>query len=271
MLNGKEVEFEATEEELWAGYRKQRAADERFEAAAKLRKEAAALQQQQQALVQQLKADPRAVLNFLREQGVENPLDYVATALQAEIAEEERLADPNVRARVEAERRLAKLEEERELQTQQQQQAQLQADVEAEMERISAVFTEAIEQLPDLPRDDDTLSIMAALEATNRHRGLKITPAQLAQETRDRIIGRGVGALKKLPPERLLQVDPELTKAFRKALVAEWKKGQNQPPAPAPQPGASSAPVPEKRGYRIMSDKEEAEQLWPGKRVLPGI
>jgi DNA repair exonuclease SbcCD ATPase subunit len=270
VLNGREVELEASEDELWASHRKARAADQRFEEAARLRKEAQTYQQQQAQMLADMKSNPRAVMKMLRENGIEDPMDFIANALQGELAEEERLQDPNVRARVQAEERLQALEQEREEYQQQQQQQQLDQRVNVELERIGSLFDAAVQELGgDLPSDDDTFAIMAELEMVNRRRGLEITPQQLARLTKERVIDRGVSTLMKHDNARLLALNPELTMKFRKALVEEYnaKQAAQQNPAarpPAPPPPARPADAPK------LSDKEEHERLF-GKRVLRTI
>jgi len=276
-INGKEVELEASEEELWASYRKNKAADQKFEEAARLRKEADQVRRQQAELSEALRRDPRKVMELLRDQGIEDPLDFVANALQAELVEAERLADPNVRRAHEAEQKLKQLEQQQQEQLKAQTQQQFEAEVNQELDRIGQLFSDAVALIPDLPKDADTLALMAELEEVNRRQGLGLTPQQLAQDVRDRVIGRGTGMLKKLAPERLLQVDPELTKMFHRALVADWKAKeaarQGQPPPQSQPPPAPASSQQAPSGPRVLTDREEAELLWggKGKRVLPGI
>jgi hypothetical protein len=244
-VNGKETVLEASEDELWASYRKNKAADQRFEEASRLRKDTEAKLSQQAQLTEALKKDPRAVLSFLREQGVQNPLDWVANALQAELAEEERLADPNVRARVEAERKAAELEERFSKQEFEQQQQVFHQAVETELEKIGAIFDGAIQELGgDLATDDDTFAIMATLESENRRRGLDLTPKQLAEMTRERVVRRGVSNLLKFDDARLLSINPELTAKFKKALVADYNARQA---AKTAQAGGQPAPTQEQK------------------------
>lgn len=265
-VDGKEVEFEADEAELRATFRKSRAADQRFEQAAQLRKEAEGIKRAQAALQQQLKQDPRSVIKLLKEQGVEDPLDFIANALQAELAEEEKLQDPNVRARVEAERKLQTFEEQRQKEQQELQDQQFNQTVQEETVQIVEVFDKAL-ALVDLPADDDTLAIMAQLESENRRRGLNITPERLAQATQERVMTRGMKAISaaltsgRVTGEKLLAMDPALTKAFNKALIDDWKKRQGKPmePAARPQSTGTRPAVPDiKPG---MSDKEAWEKL----------
>lgn len=265
-VDGKEVEFEADEAELRHAYRKSKGADLRFEQAAQMRKEAAQLQRAREQLQQNLKKDPKAVLEFLREQGVEDPLDYVANALQAKLAEEEQLQDPNVRARVEAERKLQTFEEQRQKEQQELHDQQFNQTVQEETVQIVEVFDKAL-ALVDLPADDDTLAIMAQLESENRRRGLNITPERLAQATQERVMTRGMKAISaaltsgRVTGEKLLAMDPALTKAFNKALIDDWKKRQGKPVEPAvrPQSTGTRPAVPDiKPG---MSDKEAWEKL----------
>lgn len=258
IVNGKETVLEASEDELWSSHRKARAADQRFEEAARLRKETEAKLSQQAQLTEALKKDPRAVLSFLREQGVENPLDWVANALQAELAEEERLADPNVRARVEAERKAQELEERFKAQEFEKTQQAFDSNVEAELEKIGAVFDGAIQELGgDLAADDDTFAIMATLESENRRRGFNLSPKQLAEMTRERVVKRGVSNLLKFDDARLLAAHPELTAKFRKALVDDYNARQAAkaaPPAAAPQQTQQSSQpaAPPKRWLRTI-------------------
>ncbi|MDX2014150.1 MAG: hypothetical protein SFW67_28385 [Myxococcaceae bacterium] len=261
IINGKEVELAATEDELWASYRKTRAADERFEAAAKMRKEAEAARARLERYKATLATNPAALREYLREEfGVENPADLMANALQATLEEEERMNDPNVRERTEAQRRAAEAERKLQEYETQQKTAAFEAEVNREMERIGQLFTDALATV-DLPADDDTLQIMATLESENRRRGLNLDPAALASAVQDRVVKRGAGVLKKVPPEKLLAIDPELTQAFRKAMVAEFQAKQAAknapPPAPAPAPTTPSAPgakpaEPEKRARSVF-------------------
>lgn len=267
-IDGKEVEFEASEDELRAHYRKAKAADQRFEAAAKLRKEAESQRQSLDALKAEFKKNPRSVTKFLRDSGIDDPLDFMANALQGELAEEERLQDPNVRARVEAEEKLRAFEEKEAAAQQERQQAEFRADVDATLERIGATFEAALKEF-DLPKDDDTFAIMAALESENRRRGLDLSPKRLAELTKERVLVRGGNVMKKLPGAQLLKLDPELTKAFAKAIRDDYesrRRGVTSPPTPQSSP--TSAQRQESR--ESLTEKEAHEARW-GKRVLRTI
>lgn len=271
MLNGREVELEASEDELWAAYRKGKAADQRFEEAARLRKEAAEREQRyQQALAAAKQGD---LMALFREAGIEDPLDLMANELQRRLAEEEQLADPNVRARVEAERKLAAVEQERQRQEEEQREAFVQAQVDAELDRIADTFDAALKKLDGIPADDDTLQIMAQLEMINRRRGLKLTPQQLARETQERIVGRGVQRLLKMDDAKLLAAHPELAKRFQRALVADWqaKQAAKQQGAIQPPPPAQPPAPPQTERPRVLSDKEELEMVLPNRRILRTI
>jgi len=279
-VDGKEVEFEADEAELRATYRKSRAADQRFEQAAQMRKEAAQKEAAMQKLQADFKRDPRAVTRFLAEQGIENPMDFIAEALQAELAEEERLQDPNVRARVEAEKKLRTFEEQQQKQQLEQQTQAFHQEVEQATNHIAEVFDAAL-QLVDLPADDDTLAIMAQLESENRRRGLKLTPERLAAATQERVMTRGLKTIEsavtsgRLSGEKLLAMHPELTKAFNKALIEDFKKRRGltpvspgTPPQPKPSNGATRPAV--KTEAEMLSEKEawEKRQKETGRREL---
>ena len=265
-VDGKEVEFEADEAELRAAYRKNRGADMRFEQAAQMRKEAEGIKRAQAQLQQQLKQDPRSVIKLLKENGVEDPLDFIANALQGELAEEEKLQDPNVRARVEAENKLKTYEQKQKEQELEQQTQQFHQEVQEETTAIVEVFDKAL-ALTDLPTDEDTLFFMAQYESQQRRMGLTITPEKLAEVVKERVMDRGMKVLSsavtsgRVTGEKLLALNPALTQAFNKALIDAWKKRQGkatEPPARPQSTGTRPAvPDPAQR----LSEKEAWEKL----------
>lgn len=270
-INGKQEEIEVGEEELWSSYQKSRAADARFEEAARLRKEAQEKIRAQEQLSAAIKKNPRELMRFLQEQGVEDPLDLLANVLQEQIAEEERLADPNVRARVQAERELEALRQEKQQRELSEQLDRFDQEVQAEFDNIKTTFSEALGKLdPELAADDDAFSIMAQLEQVNRRKGIALSSDQLAALTQERIMKRPLSLMRRLPPEKLLALDPELTKLYRAAFVTQYRARSGAPvtttpPAPAPPP---QPPAPTKR---VVSDKEELELIGGGRRILRTI
>lgn len=271
-INGQEREFELTEDDLWAGWRKSTAADQRFEAAAKLRKETEEKLRSAQSMAERVRTNPRALVAELKQMGVDDPLEFITNVLQEELNEEERLKDPNVRRAHEAETKLQQMQREQRERELQQRTQQFEAEVESELDKISGLFTEALSSL-ELPADDDTLQIMANLERTNRRMGLKITPQQLAKQTQERVVNRAINVFSKLDDAQLLKLDPAFTKRFTKAITDDWKAKRAAknapPPAPAPVPKETEPKPPS--GPRIMSDKEEWEKLRPGQKVLRTI
>jgi hypothetical protein len=236
-LDGGEEEVEATEDELWAHFRKGKAADRRFEENAAARKkleeerkafeaERAALRSEDPigAMARLLGVDraeaQRHIENTLYGQYKEeelSPVERENRALKREKAERER-SEKEAAAKKEAEERQAK-------------------DA-AETERITKewdkTFTAAL-QLPDvaLPRTDHTLAYMAEYVRDANKAGYEPDPREVALAVRERFDKEHDALLASLTPENVLQRYPKLSALIRKADLERIRKKLGGAPAPA--------------------------------------
>lgn len=223
-VDGKEVELEATEDELWASHRQRTAADRRFEEAARIRKEAAEESRRTEGTLARLK-DRKEWIKAIREANPDADVAHeLAQELQQLLHEEEQLQDPNIRERRRLEQENQTLREAEEQRQNADLQRQHEEQVAAETEKWAGLFTEAIE-LTGIPVNDITMSLMAQAQMTAKKRGIPLTPEKLAASTKKAVHGliESIVANESVTDEQVLDAFPSLTKRIHKAIVARYK------------------------------------------------
>ncbi len=269
-IAGKEVEFEASDDDLRAAYRQRTAADRRWEEAARLRKEASDETSRTQETLAQL-ADPsgeKLLEIYMRANPNADPVEVLATILQRRMQEEEQLQDPNIRER----RRLEQENKDFRSKAENERQARVQFEqdraVEVERDRVARKFTEAI-SLTKLPVNDMTIKLMAEAEFTKRKQGWDLTPEQLARSTEKAMhsIVESIMTDENTTDDQLLAAFPKLTERIHKAIVGRYKArqagGQQRPSDITPRERRPSAEE-QTNKPRVISSAEE-HKLYGGR------
>lgn len=184
-VDGAEVEEELTDDEISVRLQKGRAADKRMQEAAEYRK-------QYEKFVESVKKDPVAALKDPRF-GID-VRKQIEDQLIAEWESQQKLSglSPQEREAVqraetaERERDELRAEKQREQETiQQRQRAELETKVQGDLERE---FMDALDK-SGLPKNRQTLAIMAEIAALNLDHGIELTRDQLVSETNSRLQG----------------------------------------------------------------------------------
>lgn len=184
-VDGAEQELELADDEISVRLQKAMAAEKRMQEAAELRK-------QYERFVEQVKADPVAALKDPRF-GID-VRKQIEDQLIAEWEQQQKLqgltpAEREAVQRAEAaERKAAELEAreaKRQQEIQQRQQQELETKVQADLERE---FMEALDK-SNLPKNRQTLALMAEIAALNLEHGIELTRDQLVAETNERLRG----------------------------------------------------------------------------------
>lgn len=265
-VDGKSVKLRASEEELWAAYRKGTTVDRRFEEVAQHRREVAERAAALEAREKKLKEGSiAATLKEIRGDQFD-PVEALTNELQQLLNEAEQNADPNVRARKQAEARAAALELEKQQMVQKQEQEQFQAEVAEKRAKLGQEFTAAL-QLVKLPKNDQTVALMAQAYRTAKSQGMNLTTEQLARSTQKLAAQFVEHATMTESDDELLDLYPNLAGRIHKALVARYNKRKagvgaapapGQPPAPNPNTPAERRPA-EDAKPKLLNSKEEHE------------
>lgn len=223
VIDGKEVEEEASENDLWDSYRKGKTADKRFAEAAQVRKEAQAIAQQHSEVMELIKAGKlRQALRHINPDA--DGAELLANELQAVLNEQEEMADPNTRARVAAERKAAELQDRFDQAQRDQDISVFEQHVATKVEEFKTAAAPVFASV-GLPVDDDTMSLYAQAEQARKEHGLDITPELMAKSVRDLVIGRfETMATGIQDDEQLLELMPSLTTRIHKALLSRHAK-----------------------------------------------
>lgn len=259
MVDGKEQELSATEDELFAAFSQRSVAGKRFEEGARLRKEAAEETRRNQETMAKL-ADPRHLMDvFMKANPDADPVEVLASILQERMLEEEQLQDPNIkeRRRLESENKKYKTAEQEARQAAEH--AQVEEETQTEMNRIAGSFVEAL-KMTKLPSNDITVKLMAEAEASNRRQGWDLTPEQLARATEKSVhsLIESVLSNESTTDDQLLSAFPVLTKRIHKAIVARFKsRGSTQNAQPSDVTPRERRPSAEEPRQRIVSSIEE--------------
>ncbi len=230
-IDGKEVELQATEDELWASHRKASTLDRRFEDNARQQKEIAAERQRNEALMARIRDPNQMLAAFMEANPNADPVEVLSDILQARLREEEQLQDPNIRERRRLERELEGFKSQAQKAEETRQMLEQDAAVESAKNEIADKFSEAL-ALTKLPKNDITIELMAKAESTNRKQGWNLTPQQLAKATEKSVSSMIESMLtnEETTDEQLLEAFPEFTKRVHRGIVARFKARQSGAP-----------------------------------------
>jgi hypothetical protein len=206
-----------TDDELVKRIQMGTAAQRRMQEAAEMRKNV-------ESLVELLKKDPIAALKD-PSLGID-----VRKMVEDQILkeyEESQMSEPERKAR-QLERQLQEREAKiKEFEAQREREAQV-ALKERVFQETQQQFVEALEQ-EGIPKSKETIYMMAEIALVNLDHGIELTPAQMASEVRNRIIGNHQHITKLLDGEALMKHlgDDVITKVLKYA-VEKVKAQQNQ-------------------------------------------
>jgi hypothetical protein len=248
-VDGQEVVEELSDDEIPLRLQKAKAADKRFQ-------EAADLQKKLQEAMERFIADPFEASEdpVFKERGL-NMWELAEKKLAEKYrAEMLKAQDPKEFERVEREQALTKREQEIQ-KWQQEQKAQQQQAVEQHVaQETFNTFNSAIEK-HGLPRDGETLAMMADIALLNLDHGIELTVDQLAQATKERLDGfskKAKSQFETMDGDALInELGPAVVEKVRNALLAKARAQRGQPKPQAP---TASAPEPEERPYRSESE-----------------
>ncbi len=270
-IDGKEQEFEASDDDLRGAYLQRRGAEQRFQESARLKKEAAEERARAEQTMAQF-ADPtgeKMLEVFMRTHPDADPIEVLATILQKKMHENEELQDPNIRERRRLERENAEYRTKDEQAESARVEAEQAKEVDFHVQKIAKTFKDAL-QLTKLPVNDITVEMMAKVEKERRSQGWELTPEQLARSTEKAIGSLVEGMLtdETTTDEQLLAAFPKLTQRVHKAIVARFKAkqagGQQRPSDITPRERRPSAEAPQPGKQRVVSSAEE-HKLYGGK------
>lgn len=258
-IDGKEQEFEATDEDLRAAYRHRNASETRFQEAARLRKETAAEAERVSQTMAKI-ADKNEWFKALREAHPDADMtELLAERLQSLLAEEEQLQDPNIRERRRLEQENEGYRTKEAKAAEDAAAAEHEAEVKQHTERWAGLLKEGL-ALTKLPANDITLRFMAEAQHTARQRGWDLTPQQLAGAAEKGVfeLVEGILSNEGTTDEQLLNFLPKLTQRIHKAIVAKFKAKRAGPgAAPDLTPRAKRPVAEEQKGPRVVSSQEE--------------
>lgn len=238
-LNGAEEEVEATEDELWASYRQEKAAYKRFEEAAQMRRQAEEEIKAARALKESVAKGP---LQFLVDQGY-SPQDAIAIMEadaqrqlgQMQMTPEQRELH-QYRQREEAEK-----EAKRQAEAQQQQEIQT-----AEFKRMLDADAEVLQKAMELggyPKMDWALELFARDYYAKQELGIDLSPQELAQavsNTHSALVDKAISSY--ADDEALLRAYPAVAKRFVSAVKAQYEKSRRNGNAVSPISAPSQPP-----------------------------
>lgn len=268
-VNGADVELEATEEELWAAKRRERAVHDNARKVAEERKKHAAevaAWQEKQRLAQE---DP---FYALREKNPQfDELQFLQERQHRLLQEQNR--DPRDLEMSAKDREIQRLQKEIETKAQKEKEARDLEEENATLRRDGAQAAEAL-KAGKLPVNDLTLELMLKAKYDAEELGFELTAAELATETRRMMTASMDNCAENMEGEELLNAFPKLAKKVHAALVARYKGKQaggqqpvSAPPAPTrPQGNGEVKP-------RQMTEREqflEMEKI-SGRRILRGV
>jgi hypothetical protein len=240
------------DEELVKRIQKAEAADRRMQEAAEQRK-------QVEALFDLLKKDPIAALKD-PALGVD-----VRKMVEEQILreyEESQLDEPSRKTK-ELERQLqAEKAKWQEHEAKQQQIAEQQLH-ERVFQETQQQFTQALDQA-DVPRNKETMYMMAEIAQVNLENGIDLSPAQLAAEVKDRISGMHTHIVRSLDGEKLMNYlgDDVITKVLQFAVERVKAQQNAQAFKPAAQQSVAEPEEGESRASQRRRDLQESRKYF---------
>lgn len=266
-VNGQDVELEATEEELWAAKRRERAVHDNARKVAEERKKFEADRKKHEDHLRRVKEDP---FYTLREQEDFDEVEFLQQRLHGLLKDQNR--DPRDLALSQKERQLQ--EKERQLQEKEDAEhaAQERAEEDQQLRRDGALMAKALKD-GKLPADDLTLELMLKAHYTaQEEEGLELTPAELAQETRRMMTSALDNCVANLEGDQLLDAFPQLSQKIHRALVDRYKRQQSggaQQKAAPPQPAKPAVDGAGPNGKRLTErEQHELEEKAAGRRIM---
>lgn len=268
-VNGKEVTLEATEDELWASHRREKAVHDNARKVAEARK---AHEAEVKKWEDQRRAAEEDPFHAHRKNPNFNELEFLQERTHRLLTEQNR--DPRDLELSTKDREIQKLQKqisERETQEKQHQERQQE---DAELRRDGAVFAAALKK-GNLPQDDLTLDMMAkAYYTAQDEQDLDLTPDELAVETRRMMSGALDNCADKMEDDQLLEAFPKLAKKMHRALVAKYQKMKNGGQQRTAEPPAPVAPTGQKTdGPKQLTEREQFREMEKasGRRILRGV
>jgi hypothetical protein len=194
-LDGKEVEEEVQFDELVSHYRKGKAADQRFQEAAKTRKQA-------EDILQAFQSNPAQAMKLLGVDAREFAEDYLSKVLEEELLSPEQREAKTLKAELEKYRKQEALQKEAE------EKKKFETQVEAEKQRYSSLIMDAL-KFEGIPPGAKSVARMATLLEKSEDQGYDLTPKEIASIVREEIQEEMMSVFGGLSEDQLLQVIPE--------------------------------------------------------------
>ena len=224
------------------------------EAAQRRMQEAAEQRKQVESLFEMMKKDPIAALKDpaldidIRKRIEE---DILREYEEAQLPEQERKYREQERQLAEREAKI------KEFETRQQQASQKQLE-ERVFQETQTSFMEALE-LADVPKNRETIYMMADIARINLENGIELSPAQLAAEVKERVTGMHTHITRSLDGEKLMSYlgDDIITKVLKYA-VEQVKGTQNETAFKAPS-GQIPKPAFDENGRMKRVERNHAE------------
>jgi len=262
-------ESEVTLDEVIRGYRKNAAADRRFQEASKLRQEAESLKPLEAFKGIFTDQDITQARNLLRSRNLPENDPHLLREAVAEIAvqeliEREKLQkeNPAELARREEQRKREEAEAKLKAREEQEQQAEQERKRQEIRAHYDKEFTAALTE-HDLPATPRTIMRMAEVAQENLRLGIDLPAGEIAKVVREDIAKESTAMLKSLTLDQALKFLPkDFLDALRKYDL-EKAKGS---PGVRPKPPAPLGPVPERRPrgqkFTRTADADAALEKW---------
>lgn len=268
-INGKDVEIEASVEELWAAKRREAAVQENAKKMAAARKAHEQDVLKFQEHVRRRQEDP-----FFELRGQEgfNELDFLQQRMHHLLTEQNK--DPRDLELGAKDRRIRELEHAAKQQQTEAQRAQEHAEENRQLAQLGAKFNKAL-KMGGLPEDDLTLDIMAKAYFTAEEEGdFDLSETELAAETRKLMTSSLDNCADKMTGDALLDAFPKIAKKLHEALVARYKRlqggQQTQQPGQVPTANVTSR---QEEAPRRQTEREQYLEMEKasGRRILRGV
>ena len=237
VVDGKETEIEASEDELWSALNQKTVSQKRYESAAKLRKEAEETAQQHARTIDLIKnGNIRQALAELNPEL--DATETLAHQLEELLNESEKEQNPTERELRKARKEADKYKGELERRQHEEDMRTFESHVTAKREEFVEKFS-AMAKSANLPESDAALEAFAKHWKANQENELGLSDEQLAQEVRNEIWIKPIEMLLGVgDEEEFLNLSPELTKKYHKALLArhDRRRAARQQPAESTEP-----------------------------------
>jgi hypothetical protein len=271
-VNGKDVEFEATEDELWASHRRQAAVQQKAREFAAEQKKLAAEREEWQREKEERTKDP--FIDIRKRMEAEgrrfDKTDYLNNLLQQELHEEGR--DPRDRELSAKDAEIQRLKRaEMDRVNQEKQVAERRAE-DRELAQLGSTLAAALQKMK-FAKNDLVMDILAKEHFTaEEESGLQLSADELAEvtkgkitETLDSIASEDSG----MSDEDILNAFPNFSKRVHRGIVARYKAKQGGTPGAVVTKQAEVKPEGPLRKTEAQIAREEFERT--GIRRLRGV